>query len=341
MIFRFAQPELLGLLVLVPLFLLLRGKTGRAAAVKFPSIQLAKQVAAFVRSRPGRFAGWLRALILTLLILALARPQFGEETSDITQSGIDIVLAVDLSTSMWAHDFKMSGVPVDRLTVVRQVMEDFIKRRPSDRLGLIAFSGEAFLVSPLTLKHDWLGHRLDELEIGMLPQGTAIGSAIGTSVNRLVDQESKSKIIILLTDGGNNTGVIDPIPAAEAAKAFGIKIYTIGVGREGNVPFPQTDRYGRIIRNQNGQPVLTLGRSEIDLESLKEIAKTTEGRYYHATDTDQLEAIYNEIDQLEKTEITLTVNRLYDDMFWIPLAVAAALLALEQLLGQTRYRRLP
>jgi Ca-activated chloride channel family protein len=341
MIFRFANPELLGLLVLVPIFLLLRGKTGRAAAVKFPSIQLAKQVAAFVRSRPGRFAGWLRALVLTCLIVALARPQFGEETSDITQSGIDIVLAVDLSTSMWAHDFEMSGLPVDRLTVVRRVLEDFIERRPSDRLGLIAFSGEAFLVSPLTLKHDWLSNRLEELEIGMLPDGTAIGSAIGTSVNRLVDQESKSKIIILLTDGENNTGVIDPLPAAEAAKAFGIKIYTIGVGRVGNVPYPRTDRFGNFVRDRNGRPLLSLQQSQIDLESLQEIAKMTEGRYYHATDTDQLEAIYDEIDELEKTEITLTVNRLYDDMFWIPLALAAALFALEQILAQTRLRRLP
>lgn len=341
MIFRFAQPEFLWLLLLVPLFLLLRGKAGRRASVSFPSIQLAKQVAAFVRSRPGRFAGWLRALILTCLILALARPQAGEESSEITSSGIDIVLAVDLSTSMWAHDFEVSGLPTDRLSVVKRVVNDFIEERPSDRIGIVAFAGQPFLVSPLTLKHDWLTARLADLAIGIIPDGTAIGSALGTSVNRLVDQESESKIVILLTDGANNRGQIEPVPAARAAAALGIKVYTVGVGRAGSVPYPRFDRHGRPVRGPDGRPVLSYQRSDIDLEVLEEIAAITDARYFHATHTAELEEIYAEIDQLEKTEIHLSIRRLYDDMFWIPLALGLALLSLEQLLAHTRYRRLP
>lgn len=341
MIFRFAQPELLWLLLLIPLFLLLRGKAGRAASVRFPSIQLAKQVSAFVRSRPGRFSGWWRAAILACLVLALARPQFGEESSEITSSGIDIVLAVDLSTSMWAHDFKIAGVPTDRLTVVKRVVNDFIEERPSDRIGMVAFAGQPYLVSPLTLKHDWLTERLAELEIGIIPDGTAIGSAIGTSVNRLIDQESESKIIILLTDGANNRGQIEPVPAARAAAAFGIKVYTVGVGQPGNVPYPRLDRFGRPLRGPGGNVLLSYQRSDIDLEVLQEIAEVTDARYFHATDTAELEEIYKEIDQLEKTEVHLSIRRLYDDMFWIPLALGLLLLALEQLLAHTRYRRLP
>lgn len=341
MIFRFAQPELLWLLLLIPLFLLLRGKLGRSAAIRFPSLQLVKQCAAFVKSRPGRFAGWLRAAILVCLILALARPQAGEETTEITQSGVDIVVAVDLSTSMWAHDLEINGIAVDRLSVVKHVLEDFIAKRRSDRLGLIAFAAEAYLVSPLTLRHDWLNQRLQELEIGMLPDGTAIGSALGVSVNRLATQESESKIVILLTDGANNRGMIEPIPAAQAAKALGIKVYTIGVGRAGRVPYPAFDRFGRPIRDAQGNLRFSLQTSDIDLESLKEIARITEGRYFYATATEELEAIYEEIDALEKTEVTFNIRRLFDDYFWIPLALAAFLLAVEQLLGQTRFRRLP
>lgn len=342
MIFRFEQPEAFFLLLIPLVLLLLRGRVGRQAAVTFSSIALAKQVSAFVRSRPGRFRGWLRALTLAAFVIAIARPQAGEETSEIKSSGIDIVLAVDLSTSMWAHDFELSGVRQDRLTVVKRVIEQFIEDRPNDRIGLIAFAGEPYLVSPLTLEHNWLLDRLDELEIGMIPDGTAIGSAIGSSVNRLLDQEAETRLIILLTDGANNRGQIEPLPAAEAAASFDIRIYSIGVGQPGWVPYPvDLDRNNKPVRNRNGQVALERRRSDIDLETLQAVADKTGGRYYHATDTGQLERIYEEIDELEKTEIEFKVRRMFDDYFWIPLACALGLLALEQILNHTRWRRLP
>lgn len=342
MIFRFENPEAFFLLLVPLLFLLLRGRLGRQAAVQFSSVALAKQVSAFVKSRPGRFKGFLRALVLVFLVLALARPQAGEESQEITSSGIDIVLAVDLSGSMWAHDFELAGVRQDRLTVVKRVIKDFIERRPSDRIGLIAFASEPYLVSPLTLEHRWLLDRLSELQIGMIGNQTAVGSAIGSSVNRLLDQDAKTRLVILLTDGANNAGQIDPLPAAEAAAAFDIRVYTVGVGRPGWVPYPRSfDRNGQPERDANGTVRLRQDRSEIDLETLQQVAEKTGGRYYHATDTAELEKIYEEIDQLEKTEITFDIRRLFDDYFWVPLAFALGLLGLEQVLAHTRLRRLP
>ncbi len=342
MIFRFAQPEAFFLLLIPLALLLLQGRIGKQAAVRFPSVALAKQVSAFVRSRPGRFRGWLRALILVAVIVALARPQAGEEATEITSSGVDIVLAVDLSGSMWAHDFSLGGELQDRLTVVKRVIREFIEKRPSDRIGLVAFSGEPYLVSPLTLNHNWLLQRLDELEIGMGPDGTAIGSAIGTSVNRLLDQEAETRLIVLLTDGANNRGQLQPIAAAEAAAAFDIRIYAVGVGRDGIVRYPLVDRRtNRPVVDARGRKQFENGRSEIDLATLQEVADATNGRYYHATDTEQLMSIYEEIDQLEKTEITQHIRRLFDDYFWIPLLGALAFLGLEQILAHTRYRRLP
>ncbi len=341
MIFRFAQPEFLWLLALIPVFLLMRGKAGRKAAVRFPSIQLAKQVAAFTRSRPGRFSGWLRALVLIFLILALARPQSGEENVTISESGIDIMLTVDLSTSMWAHDFIIAGARVDRLTAVKSVLDDFIEARAGDRLGLIAFAGEAYLVSPLTLNHDWVIQRLDDLRIGGVTDGTAIGNAIGASINRLVDVESENKVIVLLTDGANNRGVIDPIPAARAAAALGIRVYTVGVGQLGNAPFPRLDRTGQPIRTADGNMVFATARADIDLELLQEIAAITGGHYFHATNQSELETVYDQINELEKTEVSYELRRHYADIFWIPLAAGIVFLLVEQLLAQTRFRRLP
>lgn len=340
--FRFAQPLALLLLVLPLLFFFLRGRRGKEAAIRFPAIALAKQLSAFVRSQPGRFRATLRFLILTCLVLALARPQTGEELSQLSTSGIDIVLAVDLSTSMWAYDFEIAGLRQDRLTVVKRVLKEFVQARPSDRLGLIAFAGEAYLVSPLTLKHDWLLQRLDELEIGMVPDGTAIGSAIGSSVNRLVDRDSDSKLIVLLTDGANNRGELAPLPAAEAAAAFGIRIYTIGVGQPGWVPYPaRFDREGRPMVDRQGQVLLANRPSDLDLETLRAVAEMTEGAYFHATDTKELESVYQQIDQLEKTDVTYDVRRLFDDYFWVPLLAAFVLLLIEQILEHSKLRRLP
>lgn len=342
MIFRFADPYWLGLLVLFPLLFWLLGRAGRKAAVRFPSTFLVAQVSAFVRQRPGRWRASLRWLVAAAFILALARPQTGEELSRTPASGVDIVIAVDLSTSMWAHDFIVDGVRQDRLSVVRSVVDDFIEARRSDRLGLVAFAAEPYLVSPLTLNHDWLKRRLASLQIGQIEDGTAIGSAIGTATNRLRDIPAESRIIILVTDGANNRGQLEPLPAAEAAAAFGIKIYTIGVGMEGMVPYPaRFDQNGQPVRSRDGRIFLRSRRSEIDLETLQEIAHTTGARYFHATDLESLRDVYAEIDRMEKTEVELEVRHLYTEVFAWPLGIGLALLALDLLLRQTRFRRLP
>jgi Ca-activated chloride channel homolog len=187
---------------------------------------------------PDDWLSALRLLVLALLILGLARPQFGRGTTEVDASGIDIVLAVDVSGSMEALDFELAGRPVSRIEVVKQVVSRFIEDRPNDRIGLVAFAGRPYLVSPLTLDHDWLQQRLDQVRIGMVEDGTAIGSAIASSVNRLREQEAKSRIVILLTDGMNNAGKVPPALAAEAAESLGIKVYTIGAGTRGNAPMP-------------------------------------------------------------------------------------------------------
>ena len=342
MIFDFAEPRWLFLLILVPFLLWLQGRAGRKASIRFPSTALAAQVAAFVRQRPGRWRATLRWLAIAFFIAALARPRTGEELSSTQSSGVDIVIAIDLSTSMWAHDFEVQGIKRDRLTVVRSVVEDFIETREHDRIGLIAFAAQPYLVSPLTLNHDWLLRRLDQLQIGQVEDGTAIGSAIGTATNRLRDIPAKSKSIILVTDGANNRGQLEPTAAAEAAKAYGIKIYSIGVGREGMVPYPaRFERNGQPAKSTDGRIYLRSARSDIDHETLKQLAKTTYGRYFHATDEKSLREIYAEIDEMEKTEVEIQVRRLYTEAFPIPIAMGLLLLVIDIILKRTIQRRLP
>jgi Ca-activated chloride channel family protein len=342
MIFQFAEAQWLFLLLLLPLLFWLKGRAGRSAAIRFPSTLLAAQVAAFVRQRPGRWHASLRWLAVACFILALARPQTGEELTSTESSGVDIVIAIDLSTSMWAHDFDVQGVPLDRLSVVRSVVEDFIRKRPHDRIGLIAFAAEPYLVSPLTLNHDWLQRRLEDLRIGEIEDGTAIGSAVGAAVNRLRDLPAKSRSIILVTDGANNRGQLDPMNAAEAAKAYGIKIYTIGVGRAGMVPYPRHfDASGQPGRSPDGRIALRSSRSDIDLETLKAMAGETAGSYFHATDVEKLRQIYEEIDRMEKTEVEIEVRQLFTEAFPYAIAAGLCLLALDILLKRTLFRRLP
>lgn len=342
MIFDFAEPFWLYLMALLPLLFWLQGKMGRSASIRFPSTLLAAQVAAFVRQRPGRWRAALRWLAVLCFILALARPRTGEELSSTQSSGIDMVIAIDLSTSMWAHDFEIHGVPQDRLTVVRSVIKEFIEARPHDRLGLIAFATEPYLVSPLTLNHDWLNRRLDQLRIGQVGNNTAIGSAIGAATNRLKDIPAKSKNIILLTDGANNAGQLLPLAAAEAAKAYGIKIYSIGVGREGIVLAPsRLDDKGRPARRPDGSIYFARQLSDIDLETLQKVSEITGGQYFHAETSERLRQIYEEIDQMEKTEVEIQVRRLYTEIFPYAITAGLVLLLIDVLLKRTLNRRLP
>lgn len=331
--FQFANPGWLWLLAALPLIAVLRGRVGRAVALRLPSVSDARQAGARPRSRVGGFMLALQLLGFAALIVAMARPQLGHGRTEVETSGIDIELAIDVSGSMEALDFKLDGRQVNRLEVVKKVVEQFIGERPGDRIGMVAFAGRPYVVSPLTLDHDWLKKRLDEVQIGRVEDGTAIGSAIASSVSHLRDSEAKSRIVILLTDGVNNSGAANPVTAAEAAKALGIKIYTIGAGIQGQAPMPVRDAFGRRR--------LAMMDVEIDEKSLKEIASTTGAKYYRATDTDSLEKIYADINTLEKTKRSVKKYEDYEELFLWALLPGLALLAIERLLGETRYRNLP
>ena len=331
--FQFLNPAWLWLLLALPVMALLRGRAGRAVALKLPSVSDARGAGGMPKSRMG---GLLMAFLyagLVLLIVALARPQLGRGKVDIETSGIDITLAIDVSGSMEAMDFNVGGQPVNRLEVVKKVVDQFVGERPGDRMGIVAFAGRPYLVSPLTLDHDWLKERLEEVRIGRVEDGTAIGSAIASSVNHLRDSDAKSRIVILLTDGVNNSGAANPITTAEAAKTLGIKIYTIGAGTRGEAPIPVKDAFGRT----------RMGRTEVDIdeESLKEIAKATGGQYFRATDTDSLVKIYEEINKLETTKRKVKKYEDREELFLFALLPGLFLVLLERTLSETRYRHLP
>lgn len=261
----------------------------------------------------------LRMLVASLLILALARPQSSASWQDVTTEGIDIVIAMDISGSMLARDFEP-----DRLEASKEVAIEFIKNRPNDRIGLVVYSGESFTQCPLTTDHDKLINLFEELENGMIKDGTAIGMGLANAVNRLKESDAKSKVVILLTDGESNMGSIPPITAAEIASTFGIKVYTIGVGTKGQAPMPVTDMFNR--RRFQMMDV------NIDEATLKEIAKITGGQYFRATDNQSLEHIYAEIDNMEKTVIEETqYEKKYEEFFPLVL-LALTLLTVEYIL---------
>ncbi len=265
----------------------------------------------------------LRLLGLLFLVLSLARPQLSLKEEKVNAEGIDIMLAIDLSSSMLAKDFEP-----DRLEVSKQVAEAFVRNRKYDRLGLAVFAGEAFTQCPLTTDQSILIDFLQALAVGTLEDGTAIGMGLATAVNRLKDSESESKVVILLTDGVNNTGYIDPETAAEIAREYDVKVYTIGVGSEGNAPTP-------VNRRSNGQYIFRNAKVQIDERLLQEISSSTGGRYYRARDRTQLEAIYAEIDRLEKTEIEVNIFKRYQDEFRFFLLIGLGLLLFELLLRKT------
>ncbi len=330
---RFLQPEWLWLLTLLPLVMLWRGRRGPIAAVEYSDVGLAREVA---RSSRSRIAGWtwlLPILAGALMIIGLARPQRTHSRTEVTVNGIDIVLGLDVSGSMQALDFSIDRRRVNRIEVVKSVVSKFIEERPNDRIGLIAFAGAPFLISPITLDHDWLQQNLERVSIGSVDDGTAIGSAIAASVNRLRMTAAKSKVVILLTDGVNNTGKISPLAAAEAAKSMGVKIYTIGVGVRGKAPIPVKDEAGRMH--------LIMAEVDVDEKTLQAIADETGGRFYRATDTDSLQNIYEQINGFEKTAQTVQKFEHIEELYPWALIPALAILGLGSLLQHTRLRRLP
>ncbi|WP_136809103.1 vWA domain-containing protein [Desulfosediminicola flagellatus] len=319
---RFLYPHLLWFLLLLPLIAVLRGRKGAAPSLIFSSTSLVASLAAKSRkTRPAYLQFGLRLAVLGLLILAAARPQLGNTTTEIQASGIDILLAVDVSGSMEAMDFTLAGKAVTRLAVVQKVVDEFIEERPNDRIGLVGFGGRPYLVCPLTLDHDWLRKRLESLSIGMIEDGTAIGSAIGSGINRLRDQDSKSRILILLTDGMNNSGRVPPLVAAEAAETLGIKVYTIGAGTRGEAPMPVRDAFGR--------QRMRMVRVDIDEKTLSEVAEMTGAQYFRATDSKSLARIYDEINTMETTTRTIKKFENYRELFSFFVIAALLLLGLE------------
>ncbi len=329
----FAHPALLWLLLALPAIAFLRSRKGPRAAVRYASVATARAVARTSRARLGQLLPYLRLPAAALLIVALARPQLTHSHNKIEASGVDMMLALDVSGSMQALDLRLDGQRADRLTVVRSVVSKFIAARPNDRIGIIAFAGQPFLVSPLTLDHDWLEKSLARVTVGTGEDGTAIGSALAAAVNRLRQSDAKSKVVVLLTDGMNNAGSVQPALAAKAAAALGIKVYTIAVGAEGRAPIPVVDEAGR--------KRIVMGEVEVDEQTLRGIADATGGAFFRATDTDSLLAIYGRIDSLEKTVRTMNRFERHEERFAWAAFPAIALLLAEVGLGATALRRVP
>jgi Ca-activated chloride channel family protein len=332
--FSFASPWWLLGLLFIPLLAWLRGKAGRESAFVYSSLTLVKGITELSRSRAGSFLLNLRWFALALLFIGMARPQVAGGQAPLKASGIDIAVAVDLSGSMIAEDFELRGERVNRLTMLKDVLGSFIEQRTSDRIGLVAFGSEAFIAAPPTLDHDFLRRVLDRLELGVIDgQQTAIGSGLSAAVNRLRDLKSKSRIVILMTDGQNNAGSIPPLTAAEAAASLGVKVYTIGVGTRGFAPVPARDAFGRKVYVKQAV--------DIDEDTLRKVADKTGGKYYRADSTETLRRVYAEIDSLEKTEAELKRFAYYEELMnWFVLP-GLGLLALEIILGQTVWRKLP
>ncbi|MCF6155125.1 MAG: VWA domain-containing protein [Candidatus Brocadia sp.] len=329
----FHDPLLLLLLVVIPPVIYLYFRRRGTNHVLFSSLDTLKKLKPSFWQRYRYIVIIFRSAAIVLLVIALARPQYGDEQTKVTTEGIDIVLAVDVSGSMLAEDFEIGGRRHNRLYVIKRVVKDFIQKRTNDRIGLVVFAGRAYTQCPMTLDYGMLLQLLEKAEIGMVEDGTAIGSAIGSSVDRLKSGKAKSKVIILLTDGRNNAGEIDPFTAAEIARTFGIKIYTIGAGTKGLAPFPAVDLFGNTVMKQM--------KVDIDDDALREIAKITDGRYYRATDTESLKEIYSQIDKLEKTETEVTQYAEYHELFHYFLLPAFGLLLFELGLTKTKFRKIP
>ncbi len=299
---------------------------------RFSAEPLVREAGQSLRMRLLFIPPLLRSLALVLFVIALAGPRLISEETIRKTEGIDIVLTVDTSTSMSAEDFTINNQRINRLDIVKQVVSEFIEHRKSDRIGLVAFAAQAWTVTPLTTDYSWLQTNLQRINFGIIKDGTSIGSAIMTSIARLQSSTAKSKVVILLTDGADGGTKIDPREAAKVAKSFGIKIYTIGAGSDGEAAVP-VNLFGR--RVYLPQPV------EIDEELLKDVAYTTNAKYYRATDTDELRKIYDEIDQLEKSEIEEIGFLEYTELFDRFLLGGLALLLLELVLSNTWLMRLP
>ncbi len=330
MIFRFEDPWMLLLLGAVPVLAwwYLAGAQRRRGSLTHPDAGGLANAAGSGGRWLSHLPAALRGLALVCLIVAFARPQTGVTGENVVAEGIDIVLALDISSSMLAED-----LAPNRIEASKEVAADFIEGRSNDRIGLVIFAGRAFTQAPLTLDYSVVTSLIGELEVGIIEDGTAVGMGLATAVKRLQASEAASKVVILLTDGRNNRGEIDPVTAAQAAQALGVRVYTVGAGARGTARVPVPGPFG-------GQRYVTT-RVDVDEPMLRTVAETTGGRYYRATDRESLEAIYDEIDELETTEIVVEDFTTYGERFPVPLAVGLLFLLGEVVLGRTWLRTLP
>src|SRR3954447_7504393 len=320
----FAHPWLLLLLLTIPLLAWLRGKRGPAAALTYSSTASLRAIGKHSTARVGKILRALLLLAMAFFVVALARPQLGKSLTQIEASGIDIMLVLDVSGSMLTKDFAIGGQEATRVDAIREVTRKFIEARPNDRIGIIAFAGRPYVVSPMTLDHDWLLKNLDRVKIGLVEDGTAIGSGMAAAANRLNDKRSKSHVIVLLTDGENNTGKIPPRTAAEAIKALKVHFYAIGAGINGIAPTPVFNaQNGKPLTDNFGNILYQNSRVHFNEAGLKEVAQIADGQFYRATDTRSLEQIFNDIDKLEKTTVSVKKYQQYRDLF--PVCIATGL----------------
>ncbi|MBI9045878.1 MAG: VWA domain-containing protein [Anaerolineaceae bacterium] len=329
---RFAHPWLLLLLILLPPLIYFTRRRNQPASLQYSDLNLVRNLPGSWKLSLRWFPDFLNVLVLILLVLGTARPQHGRQIETVHGRGVDIILAVDISGSMAAQDFE----PQNRLEAAKQVINDFIEGRSYDRIGLVVFAQDAFSQSPATFDYEVLRRLLGELQLAPdlgLEDGTAIGMGLGQAAQMLQDSQAESKIIILLTDGVNNAGILDPITAAKAAAALDIRIYTIGMGLPGEVPFPVTDAFGRTK--------IQMIESEIDEEILMQIAEISGGQFFRAQDTQGLAKTYAQIDQMEKSDIEIQVFTRYTELAVWFLLPALLIILLEILLRKTIFRTIP
>lgn len=328
--FEFADPAILWLLLAVPALAwwYFRRRARRGGSLVYSDLAAVRRADIRRGGRWRQILPVLRLLAVAALVVAFARPRAGVTSENVLTEGIDIVLVLDISSSMLAEDLEPN-----RIDAARQVAADFVSGRLNDRIGLVVFAGQAFTQVPLTLDYGVVRDLMDELEVGMVEDGTAVGMGLATAIKRLNESVAESKVVVLLTDGRNNRGEIDPLTAAQMAQALGVRVYTIGAGSRGTARVPVDDpllgrRYATV-------------RVDVDEETLAEVASITGGRYFRATDTESLVGIYQEIDELETTEIEVQNFTRYTELFHVPLAAGLLLLLMEAGLANTILRKLP
>lgn len=336
MTFQFAAPWILLLVVLVPALLaaqhIVARRRTRPATMRHTAAHMAAGLPSSWRISWRPLLTAMRLLTISMALLALARPQIVQGKETITGEGVEIALALDISGSMASLDFE----PQNRLEASKQVIGDFIAERPYDKIGLVVFAHEAFNQSPLTLDHNMVSRSLDQIELAGemgLDDGTAIGLGIANAASMLTNSDAESKVIILLTDGVNNAGQIDPLTAAEAAKAVGIKVYTVGAGRPGQVPVP--------VQSLFGGSQIVYQESALDEETLRQVADVTGGRYFRAEDTEGLRAIYEAINEMEQSQVEVQVYNQYHELAGYLLVPAILIFLAEIALRHTTFRKIP